>query len=553
MAMPPSQSIRSESEMVPELRPVMPVDLFRAVMKGDREVLTRRLGLQAVEQTETRVTIDDSHSAPEEINTDKKTVQSELQCATRIGDTILHLLIIEGHNELALMVFKRDMSLLKARNNMSETPLYCAAKVGNEKVIENLIQSDRLIVKDALQEGNKNGDTALHIAARHGHKDIGRMLMNLDQEAAYKVNDKMESPLYMAIIERYSQVVQTMLEVDPSLACTPFSDGMFPIHHSARMGNQYLVKEFFETYPNDVELRDSLGRNLFHIAAEENNLIVFSCVFEDASFREKIERMITTTNYEGDTPFHIAARKGHREIMRAIWEYYQDADTVTNKKGWTPFEVSTFQVVETIENIYDDDISKYVKTEGNKFTRRWFEDVMVPLLDSEDRWERTQVVGLGSVLITTVTFAAAFTIPGGYNEDHGTPILGRKYMFRAFILANTLAFIQGSISLFSLLMTAINDDYNSAIPLATISFLLALSSMIVSFGLGLYVTLTPVCHPIAVLILVISLFFGSPPGGHSIAFIQTTLIRRSNRRAMNYQGYVSFVVSFLIIFFLAFL
>ncbi|XP_078158805.1 protein ACCELERATED CELL DEATH 6-like isoform X3 [Carex rostrata] len=552
MAMPSSQSRRSESEMVPELRLVMPVDLFRAVMKGDREVLTRRLGLQAEEQTEIQVTIDDSHSAAEEINIENHTVHSELRSTTRIGDTILHLLITEGHNELALMVFQRDKSLLKARNNMLETPLYCAAKFGNKKVIHNLIQSDRIAVKDALQERNKNGDTTLHIAARHGRKAIGCMLMNLDQEAAYKVNDKMESPLYMAITEGHTDMVLTMLEVDPTLACTPFSDGMFPIHQSAKMGNEDLVKDFFENYPNDVELRDCLGRNLFHIAAEENDLDVFSCAFEDARFREKIERMITEKNCEGDTPFHIAAIEGYREIMRAIWEYYQAAETVRNKHGWTPFELSTEQVVNTIENIDDDDISEYVKAEGNKFTRRWFEGVMVPLLDSKDGWERTQVIGLGSVLITTVAFAAAFTVPGGYNEDHGTPILGRRYVFRAFILANTLAFIQGSISLFSLLFTVLNEKFASAIQFATFLFELALSCLIVTFGLGSYVMLAPVCYPIAVLVLVITLLFGSPARIFIIATTQP-FFNAPSAGALATQSMAAMVMCFLIIFCLAFM
>ncbi|XP_078158068.1 uncharacterized protein LOC144553738 [Carex rostrata] len=409
-----------------------------------------------------------------------------------------------------------------------------------------------MLSKKEIKMGTR---TALHIAARHDHRAIGRRLMNLDQEAAYKVNDKMESPLFMAITEGHNSMVQTMLEVDPTLACTPFSDGMFPIHQSARMGNQYLVKDFFENYPNDVELRDSLGRNLFHIAAEENHLdmFYFVFVFENARFREKIERMFTATNYEGDTPFHIAARKGHGAIMSAIWEYYQVAETVPNKRGQTPFEISADQVVRTIENIRDRDISKYVKTEGNKFTRRWFEDVMVPQFSRKDGWERTQVIGLGSVLITTVAFAAAFTIPGGYNQDHGTPILGRRYMFRAFIIANTLAFIQGSMSLFSLLLTALNDKFNSAIPFATISFMLALSSMIVTFGLGLYLTLAPVCYPIAVLIIVITLFFGSPAGICSIAMTQVYLIASPSRDAYFYQIMTSIVVSFMIIFFLAFL
>lgn len=90
----------------------------------------------------------------------------------------------------------------------------------------------------------------------------------------------------------------------------------------------------------------------------------------------------------------------------------------------------------------------------------------------EDKWERTQVIGLGSVLITTVTFAAPFTIPEGYNQDHGTPILGRSYMFWAYILANAFAFIQGFISLFAIFLNAVTTMPPRVIEFAVMLFCL---------------------------------------------------------------------------------
>src|SRR4051812_48023166 len=76
--------------------------------------------------------------------------------------------------------------------------------------------------------------------------------------------------------------------------------------------------------------------------------------------------------------------------------------------------------------------------------------------DEKDRSQsiinRTQIIGLGSVLVTTVTFAAAFAMPGGYRAD-GTPMLAGQYSFDAFVRANTLAFIFSGLSV-SFLMFA---------------------------------------------------------------------------------------------------
>ncbi|RVW69871.1 hypothetical protein CK203_060694 [Vitis vinifera] len=44
-----------------------------------------------------------------------------------------------------------------------------------------------------------------------------------------------------------------------------------------------------------------------------------------------------------------------------------------------------------------------------------------------------------SAFITTVTFAAGFTLLGGYKEDDGKAILSKKAAFRAFVVTDTIA------------------------------------------------------------------------------------------------------------------
>jgi hypothetical protein len=49
---------------------------------------------------------------------------------------------------------------------------------------------------------------------------------------------------------------------------------------------------------------------------------------------------------------------------------------------------------------------------------------------------------LVAILLATITFAAAFTLPGGYNSDaqnQGLPIMARKVAFQAFLISDTLA------------------------------------------------------------------------------------------------------------------
>ncbi|KAG2556568.1 hypothetical protein PVAP13_8NG199500 [Panicum virgatum] len=49
---------------------------------------------------------------------------------------------------------------------------------------------------------------------------------------------------------------------------------------------------------------------------------------------------------------------------------------------------------------------------------------------------------LVAILIATITFAAAFTLPGGYSIDagnEGLPIMARKFAFQAFLISDTIA------------------------------------------------------------------------------------------------------------------
>lgn len=46
-----------------------------------------------------------------------------------------------------------------------------------------------------------------------------------------------------------------------------------------------------------------------------------------------------------------------------------------------------------------------------------------------------------AALIATVTFAAGFTLPGGYNDDDGKAILTKKAALKAFIVTDTIAMV----------------------------------------------------------------------------------------------------------------
>ncbi|KAH7843297.1 hypothetical protein Vadar_014912 [Vaccinium darrowii] len=63
-----------------------------------------------------------------------------------------------------------------------------------------------------------------------------------------------------------------------------------------------------------------------------------------------------------------------------------------------------------------------------------------------------------ATLLATISFAASFTIPGGYHQDgpvEGTAILVRDAAFNVFVITNTVAVICSTSSIFLYLSTSL--------------------------------------------------------------------------------------------------
>lgn len=126
-----------------------------------------------------------------------------------------------------------------------------------------------------------------------------------------------------------------------------------------------------------------------------------------------------------------------------------------------------------------------------------------------------QMLGVVSVLVAAVTFASAFTLPGGYYQAGpdgipGTPLLAGSYAFDVFILSDTLAFICSCMATcFSLIFVGVPAiDISVRYWYFELSALLLRSSgrsLVVAFALGLYLVLARIAHATAIAVCVIIL------------------------------------------------
>ena len=129
----------------------------------------------------------------------------------------------------------------------------------------------------------------------------------------------------------------------------------------------------------------------------------------------------------------------------------------------------------------------------------------------EDWKDRVNTLMLVSILIATVTFAAGFTMPGGYKDsepDHGMATLLNKLAFQAFVICDTIGMYTAILVSVALIWAQLGDPtltINSlglAIPLLGIS----LTMMSLAFMAAVYVVISKLVW-LSYVVLILGLFF----------------------------------------------
>ncbi|XVF31065.1 hypothetical protein REPUB_Repub16aG0113200 [Reevesia pubescens] len=273
-------------------------------------------------------------------------------------DNILHVAAKYDMKQMTEEIIKLPplVSLVNQKNSKGDTPLHIAARLGNFRTAEVLINCANSMSRE-IEAGerliwmvNMEKDTALHDAVRNGHSQIAELLITEDPELTLITNDVGESPLFIAVDKNHVDIARLILQVAP--VCSFGGRNSMNVLHAAVVRSQdevlrlssYMVKlQSPMNYITNMSFKHSFKFSSFGPSA------IIEAAFRNwryidfvASLTEKFQSALSETDEdkEGMSVTHIAAREGAVVILEVLAYLYPEIWDLQDNKGQTVFHLA---------------------------------------------------------------------------------------------------------------------------------------------------------------------------------------------------------------------
>ncbi|KAK7833514.1 ankyrin repeat-containing protein itn1 [Quercus suber] len=378
-------------------------------------------------------------------------------------DTALHLAVKHGHYDIVVLLITEDPKLTLITNNAGESPLFLAVDRGFFEIALRILE-----IQECSDEGRKSMNVlhaavmcveiSEYISSTILPRHFVRKMLDKFPNAIMKADDFGWTPLHYAAYFGRLEVVKLFLENDnTSLAYERDKQGMSALHISAKRGHCDVMSAIIKKFPYTCELLDNRGRTALHLAAESGSTNAVKILLSSLAFQDLINEQ---ENDEGNTAMHLAAIKSRYKVLELLAGDERVEKGTTNKEGKTiissmPEWWNRSRVLLSMKQEFERQTTEKQIAENEGHEQFQESQRIAPgkvqggtgAANDADFKERNNYIVLVTILITTVTFAAAFQVPGGY-DDKGKPILLNNQQFKYFLICDSLAFGTSTASLF---------------------------------------------------------------------------------------------------------
>ncbi|KAJ9686357.1 hypothetical protein PVL29_015319 [Vitis rotundifolia] len=458
--------------------------------------------------------------------------QSLLKIVNKEGNTVLHEALINRckQEKQVEILIKADPQVAYYPNKEGKSPLYLAAEAHYFHVVEAIRKSE---VEEHM---NREAKPAVHGAILGKNKEMLEKILAL--KLVHQTDEHGRTPLHYAASIGYLEGVQMLLDQSNFDRYQKDVEGFLPIHVASMRGHVDIVKELLQVSCDSIEWLSKHGENILHVAAKYGKDNVVHFVLK----KKGVENLINEKDKDGNTPLHLATMHAHPKVVNYLtWDKRVDVNLV-NIKGQTAFDIAVS--VEHPTSFHQRLIWTALKSTGARPARN---SKVPPKLskspNTDDYKDRVNTLLLVSTLVATVTFAAGFTMPGGYKSSDpnaGMAIFLMRNMFQMFVICNTIAMYTSILAAIILIWAQLGDlnlmdtAFRWALPFLG----LALYAMSLGFMAGVSLVISNL-HWLAIVVFIIGIICLV---GLSVPFLLLFIPSKSTNRILRYISYYPFLL-----------
>ncbi|OWZ15543.1 hypothetical protein PHMEG_00010796 [Phytophthora megakarya] len=225
---------------------------------------------------------------------------ADIDAQDQHGKTPLHHCIREGSLLVANLLVSRG-ALIDCEDTTGETPLTLALQQHRGNMLQIILNHHHLVVTAKRKDF---ATSVLLSAVENEVEDAVRLIIEGGYSTGGISNDNGETPLHLAILKRNSQLMETLINLDPtgSILTAVTLTGDTPAHYTARYGSVDEVETLLRhlsTVFGDFQVMDE-PTNPFNVRNNDNSTCLFLAgTRANAGHREERDAIVLVLLHHG--------------------------------------------------------------------------------------------------------------------------------------------------------------------------------------------------------------------------------------------------------------
>ncbi|KAJ0442610.1 putative ankyrin repeat-containing domain, PGG domain, ankyrin repeat-containing domain superfamily [Helianthus annuus] len=249
---------------------------------------------------------------------------------------------------------------------------------------------------------------------------------------------------------------------------------------ATKMGNTRFIIELIRIYPDVIWKVDDKGKTIFHLAIKRRQEKIYNLLYEIGAMKDLITPI---KDKKGNNMLHMVAKSAKQTRFQSVSGV---ALQMQRELLW----------FKEVENMIPPQ-HRQRKNAAGETPRDLFTKKHADLVTKGENWmkDTASQCMVVATLIATIAFAAAFTLPGGYNQNTGIPFFRKEPALIIFVISDAVSLISSSTSvlIFLSILTSryAEHDFLTSLPnklmtgLATL--FLSIVTMMVAFSASFFV------------------------------------------------------------------